>query len=155
MSSKDKVQIESVEPHLRLENQLCFAMYSASRAMTRFYAPLLKKLHLTYPQYLALMVLWAEDGQTIQSLADNLEIDQASATPLIQRLEKLGFVNRERSQEDERRVLVWLTDKGKGIYSEAGSISSAVACGSGITLDEAVYIIGKMGEVKASLAEQK
>ena len=142
----------AIKENLMLKNQLCFSLYSASRAMTRFYSPMLKKLGLTYPQYLALMVLWEKDGQTIQSLADHLEIDQATTTPLIQRLEKLGFVNRKRSHEDERRVEVWLTTKGKKIYKEADAISSSVACGSGMTVEEAVEIIGAMRNLKDALA---
>ena len=152
MPGKKTSNLSAGNSQLHLQNQLCFALHSAARAVTRLYAPILKKHKLTYPQYLALMVLWEQDGQSIQSIADHLEIDQATTTPLLQRLEKLGFVSRERSREDERRVEVWLTAKGRDMYEEAGDISSQVVCGVGISMEEAVDIIHKMKSVKTSIA---
>lgn len=155
MSIKKNVNADPVQTHLLLENQLCFSLYSASRAVTRLYAPMLKKLKLTYPQYIALMVLWEEDGQIIQSIADHLEIDQATTTPLIQRLEKLGFVSRKRSIDDERRVQVWLTTRGKNVYKHANSISADIACGVGISVKEAMDIINMMNKMKCSIASMQ
>ncbi len=155
MAAKKKSNLSAGNEQLHLQNQLCFALHSASRAVTRLYAPILKQHKLTYPQYLALMVLWQKDGQSIQSIADHLEIDQATTTPLLQRLEKLGFVTRERSREDERRVEVWLTTTGKRMYKEAGEISSQIVCGVGISMEEAVDIINKMKAVKASIASNQ
>jgi len=152
MSKKSNTNQNPVQAHLLLENQLCFALYSTSRALTRLYAPMLKKLELTYPQYLALMVLWEQDGQIIQDIADHLEIDQATTTPLIKRLEKLGFVDRKRSSEDERRVQVWLTKRGKNVYKHADGISANIACGVGISAEDAIDIIKKMNKMKSAMA---
>jgi DNA-binding MarR family transcriptional regulator len=97
---------------LRLEQQLCFAIYSASHAFTRFYKPLLAQLGVTYPQYLALLTLWEEDGLSVTAIGERLLLDSGTLTPVLKRLEGLGFVTRTRSTADERQVLVRLTDKG-------------------------------------------
>ena len=88
---------------LLLDNQLCFAVYSASLAMTRLYKPLLEKLGLTYPQYLAMLVLWERDGITVSELGERLSLDSGTLTPLLKRLEVAGLVTRARSTEDEKQ----------------------------------------------------
>ena len=97
---------------LRLEQQLCFAVYSASHAFTRFYKPLLAQLGVTYPQYLVLLTLWEEDGLTVTAIGDRLLLDSGTLTPVLKRLEALGLVTRNRSATDERQVLVRLTERG-------------------------------------------
>ena len=89
--------------HLRLDDQLCFALHAASRAMTAAYAPLLAELELTYPQYLAMLVLWEEDGLMVSELGQRLSLDSGTLTPLLKRLEAAGFIARIRAVEDERR----------------------------------------------------
>ena len=98
---------------LRLGQQLCFAVYSASHALTRFYRPLLAELGVTYPQYLALLALWEEDGLTVTAIGDRLLLDSGTVTPVLKRLEALGLVTRSRSTTDERQVLVRLTAHGR------------------------------------------
>lgn len=100
---------------LRLEQQLCFAVYSASHAFTRFYKPLLAQLGVTYPQYLALLTLWEEDGLSVTAIGDRLLLDSGTLTPVLKRLEALGLVTRARSTTDERQVLVSLTEHGRGL----------------------------------------
>ncbi len=100
---------------LLLDNQLCFALHSTSLLMTKVYKPLLQALGLTYPQYLAMMVLWEEDGLTVGEISSRLLTDPGSLTPLLKRLEAEGLLSRTRSREDERVVVVELTDKAKGI----------------------------------------
>jgi MarR family transcriptional regulator, organic hydroperoxide resistance regulator len=97
---------------LRLDRQLCFAVYSASHAFTRFYKPLLAQLGVTYPQYLALLTLWEEDGLSVTAIGDRLLLDSGTLTPVLKRLEALGFVSRTRSTTDERQVIVRLTGQG-------------------------------------------
>ena len=97
---------------LRLEQQLCFAVYSASHAFTRFYKPLLAQLGVTYPQYLALLTLWEEDGLSVSAIGERLLLDSGTLTPVLKRLEALGLVTRNRSTSDERQVLVRLTPRG-------------------------------------------
>ncbi|MGD9867460.1 MAG: MarR family winged helix-turn-helix transcriptional regulator [Hyphomicrobiales bacterium] len=97
---------------LKLENALCFAIYSANHAITRAYKPLLDRHGLTYPQYLAMVVLWDEDGQTVSGIGDRLLLESSTLTPLLKRLEKAGYVRRERDARDERQVRIFLTAKG-------------------------------------------
>src|SRR5438105_12628747 len=104
---------------LRLDNQLCFALYSASLAMTKLYKPLLDPLGLTYPQYLAMLVLWERDGITVSELGERLQLDSGTLTPLLKRLESQGLLARERDRADERRVLLQLTPAGRALKARA------------------------------------
>lgn len=97
---------------LRLENQLCFAFYAATRAMTKTYRECLEPMGLTYPQYLVLLVLWEEDALTISGIGNRLMLDSGTLTPLIKRLESMGLVKRQRGKEDEREVIVRLSKDG-------------------------------------------
>ncbi len=97
---------------LKLDNQLCFALYSTSLQMTKVYKPLLQALGLTYPQYIAMLVLWERDGLTVGEISARMLTDPGSLTPLLKRLEGEGLITRTRSSEDERVVLLRLTDKG-------------------------------------------
>ncbi|MFC5496161.1 MarR family winged helix-turn-helix transcriptional regulator [Caenimonas terrae] len=117
---------------LRLDNQLCFALYSASLAMTKLYKPLLSELGLTYPQYLAMLVLWERDGLTVSELGERLFLDSGTLTPLLKRLEAAGLIARIRALDDERRVHVTLTAAGRKLKARAakvpGCIVEAVQC---------------------------
>lgn len=107
---------------LKLENQLCFPVYAASRLITREYQPFLDKLGITYPQYLVLMILWEEDGLPVNDIAKKLILNTNTITPLLKRMEKEGLLKRQRSKEDERKVLVHLTEKGKQMQEQAALI---------------------------------
>lgn len=115
---------------LRLEQQLCFAVYSASHAFTRFYKPLLAQLGVTYPQYLALLTLWEEDGLSVTAIADRLLLDSGTLTPLLKRLEGLGLVTRTRSTADERQVLVRLTERGSEMRKVAEAFPTQILTAS-------------------------
>jgi DNA-binding MarR family transcriptional regulator len=121
---------------LHLEDQLCFALYAASRAMTAVYAPLLDALGLTYPQYLVLLVLWDHDGERVSGIGDRLQLDSATLTPLLKRLEARGLVERRRSAADERVVEVFLTAEGKRLKRRAADIPLCMLERSGMTLPE-------------------
>jgi DNA-binding MarR family transcriptional regulator len=103
----------STDQALLLDNQLCFALYSASLAMTKLYKPLLDELGLTYPQYLVMLVLWEGDGLMVSELGQRLYLDSGTLTPLLKRLESAGLVSRMRAAEDERRVHIHLTAAGR------------------------------------------
>lgn len=107
---------------LKLSNQLCFPIYAASRLITREYQPHLDKLGITYPQYLVLMVLWENDGLTVNEIAGKLILNTNTVTPLLKRMEIMKIITRTRSGEDERKVLVRLTQKGKDMRVQAASI---------------------------------
>ena len=112
---------------LKLDRQLCFALYAASLAMTKAYKPLLASLGLTYPQYLALLVLWERDGPQVCELGERLHLDSGTLTPLLKRLESAGWVTRQRSTLDERRVQVWLTPAGRALQTQATCIPLRMA----------------------------
>ena len=112
---------------LALESQLCFPLYAASKEITRRYKPFLDPLGLTYTQYVAMMVLWEQDGITVGELGSKLYLDSATLTPLLKRLEAHGFVRRERSHEDERAVIVTLTDEGRALRERALEVPYCMA----------------------------
>lgn len=105
-----------------LDEQLCFALYATSHAMTKAYKPLLDKLSLTYPQYLAMLVLWERDDMAVKDIAARLDLDPATVTPLLKRLEALGYVERVRSAADERVVNVRVTSAGRALKDRARSV---------------------------------
>jgi DNA-binding MarR family transcriptional regulator len=107
---------------MSLDQHLCFALYSASRAMTAAYRPVLTEMNLTYPQYLVLLVLWEEGRVTVGQLGERLQLDSGTLSPLLKRLEANGFVRRERSSVDERLVDVTLTDAGRKLERRAQCI---------------------------------
>ena len=116
----------SADEALHLDHQLCFALYSASLAMTKLYKPLLEDLGLTYPQYLAMLVLWETDGVTVSELGDRLHLDSGTLTPLLKRLEVAELVTRLRDVQDERRVLIRLTTSGRKLKTRAARIPACV-----------------------------
>ena len=115
---------------LRLNQQLCFAVYSASHAFTRFYKPLLAALGVTYPQYLALLTLWEEDGLSVTAIGDRLLLDSGTLTPVLKRLEALGLVTRTRSTTDERQVLIRLTPQGSALRKVAEGFPAQILAAS-------------------------
>jgi DNA-binding MarR family transcriptional regulator len=128
----------------RLDNQLCFALYAATRAMSAAYQPVLEPLGLTYPQYLVLLALWEVDGARVGELGDRLDLDSGTLTPLLKRLALQGLVERRRSAEDERVVEVHLTAAGKRLKKRAASVPSAMVCKTGASLAE-------LGQLRAAL----
>jgi DNA-binding MarR family transcriptional regulator len=119
---------------LHLEDQLCFALYHASRALTRAYAPLLEPLGLTYPQYLVLLVLWQGDGMAVKALGERLALDSGTLTPLLKRLEHQGLVRRQRGEDDERVVRIHLTAAGRALRGKAKKVPLDLACSAGYEL---------------------
>jgi MarR family transcriptional regulator, organic hydroperoxide resistance regulator len=121
----------------RLEEQLCFALYSASRAFTRAYQPLLSPLGLTYPQYLVMLVLWEGEALSVSELGARLALDSGTLTPLLKRLEQAKLVKRRRNAEDERVVVVSLTAAGQALHQHALEVPVELACRAGFSLDAA------------------
>jgi len=132
--TQEKNNIDS--PQLLLKNQVCFSLYSASNAMIRAYRPLLSTLDLTYPQYLAMMVIWEKNGINVKDLGHDLHLDSGTLTPLLKRLESKGIVTRERSKEDERIRLVFLTKQGIELKNKALSVPNGIFCKSQLQLEE-------------------
>lgn len=141
-------------PQLHLDNQVCFAVYSLQRRITQAYQPLLKPLGLTYPQYLVMLVLWQtleEEAElhpslpvSVTQLCQKLMLDTGTVTPLLKRMEHNGLLTRSRSQEDERVVLVSLTESGKQLREKAADIPVQMACRSGFDVHEALGLRDKI-----------
>ena len=129
---------------LRLEQQLCFAVYSAAHAFTRFYKPLLGQLGVTYPQYLVLLTLWEADGLSVSAIGDRLLLDSGTLTPVLKRLEAAGLVSRTRAKADERQVLVSLTEKGRGLKKVAEGFPAQI-------LDASDCSAGELGALTKTL----
>jgi len=125
---------------LTLDRHLCFALYSASRAMTAAYRPILTELNLTYPQYLVLLVLWERDGLTVSELGERLSLDSGTLTPLLKRLEAGGLVARIRDSADERRVHVSLTAAGRKLKARAAEVPGCLMAASQCSVPELVSL---------------
>jgi len=138
-------------PALLLDNQLCFALYSASLAMTKLYKPLLEALGLTYPQYLVLLVLWEQDGLTVSALGERLHLDSGTLTPLLKRMEQADLLVRQRSTEDERRVEVTLTAAGRKLKAKAGSVPACVMEAAGCPIPELMALTQKVQALRDRL----
>ena len=138
---------------LELDRQLCFALYSASLAMTKRYRPLLDALGLTYPQYLVMLVLWERDGLGVGELGERLSLDSGTLTPLLRRLEEAGLLERRRSRDDERRVTVVLRAAGQALKARAGEIPRQIAASTGCSLDELAALRGQLARLRAALLQ--
>jgi len=139
-----------------LDEQLCFALYSASRALTRAYAPLLEPLGLTYPQYLVLLVLWERDGVPVNQLGERLALDSGTLTPLLKRLAAQGLVERRRGEDDERVVRIHLTAAGRALRSKARKVPMELACRAGYDLgsDRAVRELVRLRDELTALSRR-
>jgi MarR family transcriptional regulator, organic hydroperoxide resistance regulator len=136
-----------------LGQQLCFALYSTSLAMTKIYRGLLRELGLTYPQYLVMLVLWERDGVSVSEIGARLYLNSATLTPLLKRIETLGLIGRRRAHEDERQVIVNLSRAGRELRQKAGEIQNGVFHASGCTLDELVGIKQQLDRLRSRLME--
>ena len=126
----DSPDAKAFDP-LALENQFCFALYSASLAMTKTYKPFLDKIGLTYPQYLVMLVLWQQDDVLVKAIGEKLFLDSGTLTPLLKRLEAQSLIQRTRDEADERQVRITLTREGRALRKKAQSIPHQVLCASG------------------------
>ena len=139
-------------PSAVLEDQLCFALYAASRALTARYRPLLDAIGLTYPQYLVMMLLWEEDNQTVGQLGARLSLDSGTLSPLLKRLTTAGLVTRHRRVEDERSVAIVLTDDGRALRDKADAISEEIICALDLDRDEFRDLKAKLNLVTERVA---
>jgi len=140
------------DPALLLDNQLCFALYSTSLAMTKLYKPLLDELGLTYPQYLVMLLLWEKDGPMVSELGERLYLDSGTLTPLLKRLEAAGFIARVRDTQDERRVHIALTAAGRKLKAKAQKIPGCVRTASQCSLGELVQLKQQLHGLRQRLA---
>ena len=144
MSRNPKQAVPAEVNLLALDNQFCFALYSASHAMTKAYKPMLDQLGLTYPQYLVMLVLWEQDGILVKDIGARLFLDSGTLTPLLKRLENNGLVTRNRDPQDERQVRIMLSADGRALRIKAQEIPEQVLCPSGQEL-------GTLGRLRSQL----
>ena len=137
---------------LPLDDQLCFAMYSANIAINRVYRPVLEQLGITYPQYLVLSALWQTDGQTVGAIAERLSLESSTITPLVKRLETAGFVKRQRNPDDERQVNVSLATKGKALRQESKCLTETLLERSGLNVADIVRLNREVSALRDTLA---
>ena len=128
--------VESAEGSLLLDDQLCFALYAASRAVTTRYRPLLDELGLTYPQYLVMLVLWDRDSISVGELGAALQLESSTLSPLLKRLEAGGLLRRERRPDDERSVAIRLTEAGAGLRERARAVPLAIGDAMGLNTEQ-------------------
>ena len=134
-----------------IRNQLCFAIYSTSHAFTRAYRLLLDPLGITYPQYLVLLVLWERDGRRVKEIGAELFLDSGTLTPLLKRLEGLGFVRRVRDPDDERQVTILLTPAGLALEAKAATIPADLECMTKLGADDMSDLIERIAKLRTSL----
>ncbi|UPQ88949.1 MarR family winged helix-turn-helix transcriptional regulator [Vibrio sinaloensis] len=151
MSYCDGREMSEQQQSLLLENQVCFPLYSASNAVIRTYRPLLDKLDLTYSQYLVMMVLWECDGVSVKSLGQRLHLDSGTLTPLLKRLALKGYVERGRSEQDERVRVLKLTPQGTALKQQALQIPQQMQCQFHLELDELITLKRLCEKVLASI----
>lgn len=140
---------------LQLDNQVCFALYSASLAMTKLYKPLLDGIGLTYPQYLVMLVLWEGDQLMVSELGERLSLDSGTLTPLLKRLESAGLLTRVRDAQDERRVRIALTDAGRALRSAAETIPACMLQSTQCTLPELQALTAQLHALRAQLVARR
>lgn len=136
---------------LRLDNQLCFALYSASLAMTKLYQPLLAQLGLTYPQYLVMLVLWESDDMAVSDIGQRLGLDSGTLTPLLKRLQQQALLSRERDAQDERRVRVRLSAAGQALREQAADIPACILKASACSLSEVQSLTAQVQALRSAV----
>ena len=137
---------------LLLDNQLCFALHSASLTMTKVYKPHLDALGVTYPQYLVLLVLWEKDGLAVSDLGERLFLDSGTLTPLLKRLQAQGLVDRSRDPQDERRVVIRLTDEGRALKEKAAAIPTCILGATGCSIEELTRLANDIKALRQRLS---
>lgn len=135
-----------------LDDQLCFALYSTGLAMNKVYRKVLRRLDLTYPQYIVMLVLWEQDEQTVSEIGARLFLDSATLTPLLKRLEAQGLVDRSRDPQDERRVVIRLTGRARALKTEAAGIPACILGASGCDVQDVVRLVGEIKAMRDRLA---
>ncbi len=151
MTTQNTKETSGANPALLLDNQLCFALYSTSLAMTKRYKPLLAPLGLTYPQYLVMLLLWERDGVMVSELGERLFLDSGTLTPLLKRLETSGLIARVRDVADERRVHITLTVSGRKLKTKAAAVPVGVLNATQCSVSDLVSLTRQIQALRKSL----
>jgi MarR family transcriptional regulator, organic hydroperoxide resistance regulator len=151
---KSRRQRTSAQTPLELGEFLCFAVYTTSHAFNRLYQPLLRDLRLTYPQFIAMVLLWAQDGQTVGELGEKLLLQSNTLTPMLKRLETLGYIKRSRDAADERQVRIKLTEAGRKLQLQASDIVRRVRHATGLQNKQLERLLEQVGALRQALESQ-
>lgn len=138
---------------LSLDQHLCYSLYSASLAIGRAYKPLLDAMGITYPQYLVLNVLWEKDDQPVGAIAERLLLESSTLTPLLKRLEASGMVERTRNPEDERQVMIRLTEKGRALQAQSVCLAEKTLETSGLDIEQIGDLTGRVRSLRDSIVK--
>ncbi len=137
--------------HLKLDNQICFSLYAASREIIKLYKPLLDEFNLTYTQYIAMLVLWEEKKATVKHLGNRLHLDSGTLTPLLKKLEGMDLIKRYRDEKDDRVVIAELTEKGEELQKKAQDVPSKMMCNMNISIEKAIELKRNLDELLKTL----
>ncbi|OOM06647.1 MarR family winged helix-turn-helix transcriptional regulator [Clostridium saccharobutylicum] len=137
--------------NIKLENQLCFSLYAASREIIKLYKPCLDKFNLTYTQYIAMLVLWEDEKSTVKEIGKKLHLDSGTLTPLLKKIESMGLINRYRDVKDDRVVIVELTDKGKELKDEITCVPCEMVAKVKLDKDKAIELKKSLDDLLKSL----
>ena len=143
--------VRSPEPPVGLDQFLCFAVYSAGHAFNRIYKPQLDALRLTYPQFLVMVCLWAGDGRTVGGLGEALHLESSTLTPLLKRLEAIGYLTRSRDPADERQVRIRLTPEGDALREKAGDLQACIFAATGLSFEDLRDLQGRIATLRDNL----
>ncbi len=138
--------------NLKLDHQLCFALYAATHAVTRAYHDSLEQVGLTYTQYLVMMVLWENDAVSVGNIAQKLDLDSATLSPTLKRLELAGFIMRNRNKEDERIVKISLTEIGTALQYQAAKVQNGVECQTGLCHEDFIQLRSSLKKLVENMA---
>ncbi|MCO5399632.1 MarR family winged helix-turn-helix transcriptional regulator [Ralstonia soli] len=147
----DERKPHSPYPNLTLDVQLCFALYSTMIGLNKVYRTLLKPLGLTYPQYLVMLVLWEQDAQTVSAIGERLFLDSATLTPMLKRLEAAGLIERQRSETDERQVIISLTNEGRALQHRAKDVPTCIGAAAECAPEEIASLRSQLNELRERL----
>lgn len=158
MNSQNKDNIDHTKEDLadellKLDNQLCFALYVCSKEIIRKYKPLLDPLGLTYTGYITLLALWEKDEVTVKDLGNKLYLDSGTLTPLLKKLESSGYIMRIRSVSDERNVVIKLTDNGRSLKKQALNIPKDLICSANFNTDNALFLLSSLHQFMEQITE--
>jgi MarR family transcriptional regulator, organic hydroperoxide resistance regulator len=151
---KERATEGDADAPLQLDEFLCFAVYSATHAFTRVYQPLLKPFGLTYPQFIAMILLWQQDGQTVSELGEQLYLQSNTLTPMLKRLETLGYVSRSRDPADERQVRIRLTEAGRKLRGSALDVIDGIRKATALTGENASRMTAELQALRRRLDGQ-
>jgi len=139
--------------NLKLENQLCFLIYSTNLALNQLYRKLLTPLGITYPQYLVMLVLWEKDEVTVSEIGSKLFLESSTLTPILKKLEAMHLVNRTRSKEDERQVIITLSEKGKNLKEQAVNIPAHILAASSCDMTTLLGLKDQLTQLRTNIAK--